>query len=97
MVEALSFFLSSRRRHTSYIGDWSSDVCSSDLAGGLRDIARFGGGLERGQGAAFAFEAGVGRLGRFESRVERLRLGEQRRIVDFADALRELVDRKSVV
>src|SRR5437763_411146 len=22
---------SSRRRHTSYIGDWSSDVCSSDL------------------------------------------------------------------
>src|SRR5437762_6684294 len=25
------FFFSSRRRHTSYIGDWSSDVCSSDL------------------------------------------------------------------
>src|SRR5437762_11255008 len=25
------FFLSSRRRHTRYIGDWSSDVCSSDL------------------------------------------------------------------
>src|SRR5437763_1461758 len=25
------FFVSSRRRHTSYIGDWSSDVCSSDL------------------------------------------------------------------
>src|SRR5437764_10493747 len=24
------FFFSSRRRHTSYIGDWSSDVCSSD-------------------------------------------------------------------
>src|SRR5437762_14076988 len=22
---------SSRRRHTRYIGDWSSDVCSSDL------------------------------------------------------------------
>src|SRR5437763_8801062 len=27
------FFFSSRRRHTRYIGDWSSDVCSSDLAG----------------------------------------------------------------
>src|SRR5437762_5767788 len=27
-----SFFFSSRRRHTRYIGDWSSDVCSSDLA-----------------------------------------------------------------
>src|SRR3970282_2417117 len=24
-------FLSRRRRHTRYIGDWSSDVCSSDL------------------------------------------------------------------
>src|SRR5437762_13992261 len=30
------FFFSSRRRHTRYIGDWSSDVCSSDLiAGGV--------------------------------------------------------------
>ena len=27
------FFFSSRRRHTRYIGDWSSDVCSSDLLG----------------------------------------------------------------
>src|ERR1017187_4005008 len=26
-----AFCLSSRRRHTRYIGDWSSDVCSSDL------------------------------------------------------------------
>src|SRR5437763_16237780 len=26
------FIFSSRRRHTRYIGDWSSDVCSSDLA-----------------------------------------------------------------
>src|SRR5437764_13556567 len=25
------FFFSSRRRHTRYIDDWSSDVCSSDL------------------------------------------------------------------
>src|SRR5690348_1971034 len=24
------FFFSSRRRHTSWTGDWSSDVCSSD-------------------------------------------------------------------
>src|SRR5437762_12909010 len=28
------FFFSSRRRHTRYIGDWSSDVCSSDLTQG---------------------------------------------------------------
>src|SRR5690606_39544899 len=28
----LSFFFSSRRRHTRFSRDWSSDVCSSDLA-----------------------------------------------------------------
>src|SRR6202165_5256490 len=27
------FFFSSRRRHTRLLGDWSSDVCSSDLYG----------------------------------------------------------------
>src|SRR5256885_5440700 len=29
------FFFSSRRRHTRLQGDWSSDVCSSDLRLGL--------------------------------------------------------------
>src|SRR5258707_5402397 len=28
-----SFFFASRRRHTRYWRDWSSDVCSSDLDG----------------------------------------------------------------
>src|SRR5262245_64894862 len=28
----LFFFFSSRRRHTRCLSDWSSDVCSSDLA-----------------------------------------------------------------
>src|SRR6266516_5006461 len=28
------FFFSSRRRHTRSYGDWSSDVCSSDLTRG---------------------------------------------------------------
>src|SRR5438045_7755742 len=28
----LCFFFSSRRRHTRCLSDWSSDVCSSDLA-----------------------------------------------------------------
>src|SRR3712207_6941273 len=31
MVSILVFFFSSRRRHTRYWRDWSSDVCSSDL------------------------------------------------------------------
>src|SRR5437867_5505728 len=37
MIEC--FFFSSRRRHTRSYGDWSSDVCSSDL------LARAGGGI----------------------------------------------------
>src|SRR3712207_5452359 len=32
------FFFSSRRRHTRYWRDWSSDVCSSDLAGAGVDL-----------------------------------------------------------
>src|SRR5215204_3473982 len=33
------FFFSSRRRHTRSLCDWSSDVCSSDLAGPITDEA----------------------------------------------------------
>src|SRR2546426_7851726 len=36
------FFFSSRRRHTRLQGDWSSDVCSSDLVNAhMRDYERF--------------------------------------------------------
>src|SRR5690606_39294261 len=31
VVYLVSFFFSSRRRHTRFSRDWSSDVCSSDL------------------------------------------------------------------
>src|SRR3712207_8304150 len=34
------FFFSSRRRHTRYWRDWSSDVCSSDLDGLLDRFPR---------------------------------------------------------
>src|SRR5207248_3952137 len=38
------FFFSSRRRHTRSYGDWSSDVCSSDLeASQFERIADFAG------------------------------------------------------
>src|SRR3712207_8244383 len=33
-MESCFFFFSSRRRHTRYWRDWSSDVCSSDLVDG---------------------------------------------------------------
>src|SRR2546430_5661024 len=45
-----TFFFSSRRRHTRFDCDWSSDVCSSDLG-----VAR-----ARGLGTAWAARAGVG-------------------------------------
>src|SRR5438132_7937510 len=32
LLRSRSFFFSSRRRHTRSLCDWSSDVCSSDLA-----------------------------------------------------------------
>src|SRR5258706_14341733 len=37
------FFLSSRRRHTRLVSDWSSDVCSSDLLGVERNELAFPG------------------------------------------------------
>src|SRR4051794_41237027 len=37
------FFFSSRRRHTRWTGDWSSDVCSSDLG-------ELGSAVHRGEG-----------------------------------------------
>src|SRR3712207_7953535 len=45
-----SFFFSSRRRHTRYWRDWSSDVCSSDLAHELdqADAAGRRAGLDAG-------------------------------------------------
>src|SRR5262245_63393992 len=54
------FFFSSRRRHTRCLSDWSSDVCSSDLAANPRAV-RAGDGVEpaaaprpAGDGAVFA-------------------------------------------
>src|SRR5690606_39482429 len=43
------FFFSSRRRHTSFSRDWSSDVCSSDL------IQQLGYGLQGGAQVAADF------------------------------------------
>src|SRR3712207_7535889 len=35
------FFFSSRRRHTRYWRDWSSDVCSSDLSVRLHGVRTY--------------------------------------------------------
>src|SRR5690606_40035245 len=47
------FFFSSRRRHTSFSRDWSSDVCSSDLgfpSRGRGDCGHHFGDLVGGEG-----------------------------------------------
>src|SRR2546430_9119904 len=38
-AEVTIFFFSSRRRHTRFDCDWSSDVCSSDLQGDADSLA----------------------------------------------------------
>src|SRR6266508_6753692 len=42
LVVNLCFVLSSRRRHTRWPRDWSSDVCSSDLEAGALVVAAEG-------------------------------------------------------
>src|SRR2546430_6264112 len=60
MLSHVLFFFSSRRRHTRFDCDWSSDVCSSDL---LRARHAVRGG--RATGAA----AGARGVGLFERRL----------------------------
>src|SRR3712207_7518226 len=42
VIKQIVFFFSSRRRHTRYWRDWSSDVCSSDLRFVHEERVRFG-------------------------------------------------------
>src|SRR5205814_25843 len=42
------FFYSSRRRHTRCLSDWSSDVCSSDLAFTVAGVAAVAGWIAPG-------------------------------------------------
>src|SRR5262245_63252503 len=69
----LWFFFSSRRRHTSCLSDWSSDVCSSDLEiliplsddhGGAHGSEEEGGTLEIGSHVRVIRQPWFGRLGR---------------------------------
>src|SRR5205807_5175023 len=56
------FFFSSRRRHTRLQGDWSSDVCSSDLLSAAeRCFARhgFAGTTTKSVAAAAAISEGL--------------------------------------
>src|SRR5215475_2071132 len=58
------FFFSSRRRHTRFSRDWSSDVCSSDLADGIA----LGSAEEPRRGGAVSQAARPARSARSEER-----------------------------
>src|SRR5438093_11317499 len=78
------FFFSSRRRHTSLVSDWSSDVCSSDLsrprgrpcrlhleargAGQAGLVGETARGLDRGGMGVVAGEARAREIGRASCR-----------------------------
>src|SRR5476649_2735851 len=55
MLYLFFFFFSSRRRHTRSLCDWSSDVCSSDLAPGGVPGTGNGGGGDRDAALALLF------------------------------------------
>src|SRR5260221_887110 len=60
-IRSFVFFFSSRRRHTRSLCDWSSDVCSSDLAAfGFRTMLGGGIGILRDEsGSLRAAQAGA--------------------------------------
>src|SRR3712207_2929454 len=77
------FFFSSRRRHTRYWRDWSSDVCSSDL-GRARSERAVNEALERGDADAQGIDFERGELFAlaaklFDRRLEAQPLGDTHR------------------
>src|SRR5439155_14197769 len=54
------FFFSSRRRHTRWPRDWSSDVCSSDLGRSSSNVGRSASAMPDGQ--IISFTNGVARV-----------------------------------
>src|SRR5690606_40934192 len=59
------FFFSSRRRHTRFSRDWSSDVCSSDLTVSLSCLPRW---MKSGSGCVCAVMTAKRGLRRSEER-----------------------------
>src|SRR5439155_8374532 len=83
------FFFSSRRRHTRWPRDWSSDVCSSDLVFAREERTRLDGGVSQGhlrqrarwKGTPAPMKGSIkSLLGRivFESRLTAIRSEERR-------------------
>src|SRR5438445_10427584 len=92
-------FFSSRRRHTRYWRDWSSDVCSSDLAAafGKKFSVNYCGQLSRGK---YLLSGALARDGRRSSspdaiaaaRSEERRVGKECRSRWSAEQLKKMTD-----
>src|SRR5438309_12005177 len=76
----MSFFFSSRRRHTRWNCDWSSDVCSSDLTrnGSLR-LGTETAGFAHTPTPSRGSNDGAQSLHQGSSRSEERRVGKERR------------------
>src|SRR5690606_1518600 len=78
------FFFSSRRRHTSFSRDWSSDVCSSDLLPGGSGLTTDRSHIVRGVG----YSVGIKNLGFSEGSDDyaeaRVRLTDEGAVVETA-------------
>src|SRR5256885_3292708 len=86
------FFFSSRRRHTILQGDWSSDVCSSDLARNKKRIVV--GAAHHFEKREFMLAAGIGKSCAHLGRAIRRSVGIEQFRLNRNLAFR---DRKSVV
>src|SRR6266446_9483452 len=73
------FFFSSRRRHTRLQGDWSSDVCSSDLVmivhnetatGVTSDVAGVRRAIDAAKHPALLYVDGVSSVGSIDFRMD---------------------------
>src|SRR5439155_17940080 len=63
------FFFSSRRRHTRWPRDWSSDVCSSDLFARIAPSRIVGGGGDLGEwGGSYVLATAAYNAGRGNAR-----------------------------
>src|SRR6266516_6895855 len=91
-------FFSSRRRHTSSYGDWSSDVCSSDLleelpesvaASAVELAAKTLGGVENRRALLF----GAGKMSELAARELRARGAEVVISSRTLESAQELADR----
>src|SRR5258707_7528732 len=84
------FFFSSRRRHTRYWRDWSSDVCSSDLTGGLArkdivpvlvpNVVRGADDFIEGKIDGGFFALGAAKMSEVDKTVGGIRRSEERRV-----------------